>query len=268
VASAVFRYLGRGGRVVVTRPDGTVIHDSGSELLAADLVPVWGDPVLGPALVFGVDGEPSARFTTDCSTTFGPGLLVGDFQVVSAQGATGADLCPLIGVESELGAFVTPALGVRRLLVPTSVDPAILPEPDLALTNHFKCYDVTAPNAQPRAVISVKDQVGASRSFEVGRAVAICHPVRQTIDGLVTEIVDDRERLACYAVAPVRQCGGSGPLCSFEEECGGTTGVTSICAAGSSAPFRTTTENEFGAGRLGVGVATELCVPSAVRVGP
>lgn len=86
---------------------------------------------MGPDILVQVNGVDNARIHTSCSQPIGPGLIRGDFEVVSGQSRFGGLLCPLVlGVSIErdevLNVEPSPVGACGASLLPMALVPMIL----------------------------------------------------------------------------------------------------------------------------------------------
>ena len=55
----------------------------------------WKRNTLGTEIMIYVDGKLNTKIHTSCSQPIGPGLISGDFEVISGESRNGGKLCPL-----------------------------------------------------------------------------------------------------------------------------------------------------------------------------
>jgi hypothetical protein len=146
-----------------------------------------------------------------------------------------------IKVINRFGELFVDTIKPDRLLVPTAksltkpVDP---PDPEAHDVDHYKCYNVKISKGTdkfPKGIrVSIKDQFGQPKLYDVKRPSRLCIPVDKNGEG----IKDPDTHLMCYKVKPARG----------EPRHEKVTGIF--------------TNNQFGPEQLDTEKEEELCVPS------
>ena len=87
-----------------------VLQQDGAEVYSGNVEPQqsfsfygaddWG--TLGPNISFYIDSAYSESVHTSCSVEIGPGMIFGDFEIVSGKSRNGGNLCP-IGTGGPIG---------------------------------------------------------------------------------------------------------------------------------------------------------------------
>ena len=86
---------GSPGQVMIKQKNGDVVFNS--FLLPGDVFPIVGtdNGTFGNEIKIYVDGNENAKIHTSCSKPIGPGLVKGDFEVISGSSKNGGLLCPM-----------------------------------------------------------------------------------------------------------------------------------------------------------------------------
>ncbi len=176
-----------------------------------------------------------------------------------------------LSVVNRFGEITVITRKADRLLVPSSKDLVLPPDPNAHAVDHYKCYRVkeTGASFARGTLVSLEDSVGQAAAFELRKPVRLCLAADKNGEG----IKSGHAHLMCYSAKRAsKRCDGGalenpGAACSEESDCGGTQGVTSFCEK--QGKFQKVSgvqlNNQFGPGVVDLRRESELCVPSAVH---
>jgi hypothetical protein len=181
-----------------------------------------------------------------------------------------------IRIDNQLGTLFLATAKAVMLMVPTAKDltnPPSAPDPEQHEVDHYQCYKVKIAKGAPKfprdLEVTAGDQFTAPpRRYLVKKPLLLCAPADKNGEG-----VHHAEHQLCYVLKLAKaRCADGAPAnagrsCKREEDCGGTKKVTTFCQKqqAAAAVAGVHLANQFGAERVDVRKAAELCLPS-VRV--
>ncbi|MBI2423747.1 MAG: hypothetical protein HYV27_13030 [Candidatus Hydrogenedentes bacterium] len=97
VTNLTLQYLGNtiNAKIVVNTPNGVVFNGTVQPDETFSISGLGANGVLGAEISVILNCKPKTKIQTGCTQPIGPGLIVGDFLVVSGTSLLGGELCPL-----------------------------------------------------------------------------------------------------------------------------------------------------------------------------
>jgi hypothetical protein len=125
------------------------------------------------------------------------------FAIKLAQGQPPFPELDGVAVVNQFGTIALDAGKVDRLLVPAAKDPAApVAPPEAPAVDHFRCAKVKVPKGTPRfepiSAVSVVDQFGEPKLYDLKKPTRLCTPVDKNEEG----VLDPSVLLLCYQAKP------------------------------------------------------------------